>query len=765
MPSSSATMRVIKRNGTTEDVNYHKITTRLKKLCTAKMLRTVDIGRVVQSVIRDMTTDMPTAEIDKLCASVCAQQQLVHPDYGTLAARVHMSNWHKETDGTCAAWLDSADTEGLGLRPEFVAYVREHRAALDAMMRHDRDEMYDFFGLSTMQKLYCARTTTRLVERPQHMWLRVACVVTAYPEDMEIVRETYEALSTQQYTHGSPTLFNAGLTNQMASCFLLSVEDSIESIFSTLKNAAHISKYGGGLGLHISSVRGKGQPIGSSSGRTDGILPMLKVWNSMTSYVNQSGRRKGACAVFLEPHHPDLLEFLEMRRPGGDDDLRNRDLFSALWVSDLFMQRVEENGTWSFFDPYVCPDLQDAYGDAYTSAYLEHEMAGRFVKQMPAIEVWNAILQAQIESGQPYMSFKCSINRKSNQKNVGTIRGSNLCNEIVEYTSPDEIAVCTLASMGLPRFVVRDPHTGETSIDEDDLGRVTRIAIRNLDTCIDVNMYPVPEAERSNRRHRPVGLGAQGLADVLFDLGIPFDTQEAVDVSERLARCMYYHAIDESCRLAQAKGAYPTFEGSPASKGLLQPDLWGVPPGGEYDWAGLRDRVKTHGLRHSLCIAYMPTASTASIFGNTEAIEPITSLAYVRRTLSGEFTCVNHRLVRDLVDRHLWTESVRRQIVSSGGSIRDIEAIPESVRRLYVTAYDIKQKWVMDHMLVRGPYTCQSQSCNVFMDRPTFKKLTASHFYAWRRGAKTSMYYLRSKPAAKAQPVAIESNSCINCSG
>lgn len=750
-------MRVIKRSGATEDVNYHKITTRLKKLCSAAMLRHVDVGRVVQAVVRDMSAEMHTADIDKLCASVCATQQLVHPDYGLLAARVQMSNWHKETQAGVSAWLDHA--EALGLRPEFVAYVQRHRDQLDAMLAHDRDDLYDFFGLCTMQKLYCARTTAALVERPQHMWLRVAIVVTGYPEDVEVVRETYDALSLHQYTHGSPTLFNAGLTNQMASCFLLSVEDSIESIFSTLKNAAHISKHGGGLGLHISSVRGKGQPIGSSSGRTDGILPMLKVWNSMTSYVNQSGRRKGACAVFLEPHHPDLMEFLEMRRPGGDEDLRNRDLFMALWVSDLFMQRVQDGGIWSFFDPFMCRDLQDAYGDEYTRLYEAYEAQGKYVKQVPAMDVWNAILQAQIESGQPYMSYKCSINRKSNQQNVGTIRGSNLCNEIVEYTSPDEIAVCTLASVGLPAFVRKG------RIDYDDLGRVTRIAIRNLDTCIDVNMYPVEEAERSNQRHRPVGLGAQGLADVFFELGLPFDSEEALDVTERLAACMYYHAIDESCRLAQEKGAYPTFEGSPASKGLLQPDLWGVTPVDGYDWEGLRQRVTKHGLRHSLCLAYMPTASTASIFGNTEAMEPISSLAYVRRTLSGEFTCVNHRLVRELVRRHLWTEAVRRQIVSSGGSVRNIEVIPEEVRRLYPTAYDIKQKWVMDHMLRRGPYTCQSQSCNVFMERPTFQKLTASHFYAWRRGAKTSMYYLRSKPAAKAQPVVVESNSCINCSG
>jgi ribonucleoside-diphosphate reductase alpha subunit len=628
------------------------------------------------------------------------------------------------------------------------------------MMQHDRDKDIDFFGLSTMQKLYCCRCGDTLVERPQHMWLRVAIVVTAYPEDLMVVKETYDALSLQQYTHGSPTLFNAGVSNQMASCFLLSVEDSIESIFGTLKNAAHISKYGGGLGLHVSAVRGKGQPIGSSSGRTDGLLPMLKVWNSMTSYVNQSGRRKGACAVFLEPHHPDLMEFLDMRQPGGDEDLRNRDLFMALWVSDLFMRRVEQNGIWSFLDPYVCPDIQDAYGDEYARLYEAYEREGKVVRQLPALDVWNAILQAQIESGQPYMSYKCSINRKSNQQNVGTIRGSNLCNEIVEYTSPDEIAVCTLASVSLPAFVK------DARLDEEALGRVTRIAIRNLDACIDANMYPVEEATRSNMRHRPVGLGAQGLADVFFEMGLPFDSEAALDVTEKAAACMYYHALDESCRLAREKGAYPTFQGSPASKGLLQPDLWGVTPHPDYDWDGLRARIREHGIRHSLCIAYMPTASTASIFGNTEATEPISSLAYVRRTLCGEFTCVNHRLVRDLVQRGLWTDTMRRQITGNGGSLRGIEAVPDDVKRLYVTAYDIKQKWVMDHMLRRGPYTCQSQSCNVFMDQPTYKKLTASHFYAWRRGAKTSMYYLRSKPAAKAQPVmAVESNSCINCSG
>jgi len=748
-------MVVIKRNGSKQAVNFNKITRRLRQLSWG--LESIDVARITQIVIRDMSQSMPTSRIDLLAATTCVAHALEKPEYGVLGARLVLSNWHKQTPGDPTIAWDRMRDRGI-LNERFVHFYTTHRRELRNMVDYKRDYLFDYFALSTLQKLYCSRIDGVTIERPQDMWLRVASVVGGY--DMNRVMDTYDSLSNLEYIHGSPTLFNSGMAHQqLASCYLQTMGDSIESIYDTLKKTALISKNGGGIGLSIGSVRSKGMPIRGTNGRTDGLVKMLRVFNETVCYVDQSSRRKGAMATFLDVTHPDLYEWLGLKLPGGEEGARCRDLFYALWIPDIFMDRVQSGGSWTFMDPDACPDLQDLYGDEFTSRYLAYEREAdpkKCIRTVNAAEVWRRILDTQMQTGMPYMSYKDHINRKSNQQNIGTIRNSNLCNEIVQYCSEDEVSVCTLASISLPSCV----KNGE--FDYNTLRRITRLACRNLDTTIDQNMYPIIEAERSNMRHRPIGLGVQGLSDALLDMGIPFDCEQALEVSRKIAAVMYHTALDTSADLARVHGPYESFDGSPASRGKLQPHLWNIDPYCGLEWTELIDKIEMHGLRNSLSIAMMPTASSATVLMNTESTELVTSFVYVRRTLAGEHTCIYKRLVDALIRRGLWTHDVRQHILANDGSIQSHPKIPDDLKRLFKTAYDIKQKWVVDHALARAPYVCQSQSMNIFMKQPSYQKLTNLHMYAWKNGLKNSLYYLRMPAASKAQQITVD--ACLNCS-
>lgn len=1010
-------MRVVKRDGTSEEVAFDKISARIRKLMGGK-LANVDIAKVTSLVVTSMHDGISTSKIDELAAEACVSLLTEHPEYGSLASRILVSNWHKSTTDDV---LETFEQLASVLSVEFLETVREHAQEFQSMLDYKRDYDFDYFAIKTLEKIYCGRVNGVLVERPQHMYLRVA--IALHGKDLKKVKETYTLLSKKKFTHASPTLFNAGLkVQQLASCFLGHVGDSLGEICDSWRDISHISKLGGGIGVHVHAVRSKGAPIRSTNGTSDGIIPMLRVKNSIVSYVNQcfvpdttiftskglrriedmspgnrvltrdgtfkavrevfarhveneptlsisvksgcepvectlvhdifarksggspgfyqakdlevgdivaypipvdvhplaesenlpschergedfakrflndledvylglskeqtkafvlgalqsctvelegpddssfvairhedthvlailwylllrlgvlaargkgwlklpahpivrsiasvvptaacefeerdgmlwtpiekieskrftgnvydlsveqnhnyttgcglvhnSGRRKGSMAVYLSPHHPDVMDFLELRRPGGDENMRCRDLFLAMWVPDLFMKRVEEDGEWSLFDPFQTPGLDDLCGAEYEALYFKYESEGLAKKTVKARDVWNAILRSQIETGTPYMLYKDSCNQKSNQKNLGTIKCSNLCSEILEYTSREETAVCNLASISLPAFVKQDTKT----FDFADLLKVTKVAAKNLDRVIDVNVYPIPQAERSNLRHRPIGIGVQGLADVFVMMRMPFDSPEASALNKKIFATMYFAAIEASAELAAEHGPYESYSGSPASQGFLQYDLWNVipEPGGHLDWQALKKKVSKHGLRNSLSIAVMPTASTAQVFGNNESIEPFTSLLYTRRTLAGEFVVINKYLVDDLVAFGLWTPALKDEIISKNGSIQSIQAIPQHIRDLYKTAWDLSQKSIIDQAADRGPYVCQSQSLNLFVAEPTYPKLTSMHFYAWRRGLKTGMYYLRSKPASSAKKITLApSSECLMCS-
>lgn len=775
--SEHVNMRVEKRDGSFEEVCFDKISRRLKSLSWAFDSRKIDYGSLVREVVVNMSDQMKTEDIDRLAASVCVNHQLEASEYDILATRLLISNLHKQTDtDVLKTYRKIKDV----LDPSFYAFVETNADALQEMICYERDYDYDYFGASTITRLYCAKKDGVAVERPAHVYLRTACVVTKF--DLERTRHVYDMLSRKHAVFGSPTLFNSGMKmQQVASCFLLEMHDSIEGIFDTFHEMARISKLGGGIGVFAGNVRSRGAPITSTNGRTDGLLPMVRCVNSIAQYVNQSSKRKGAVAVYLGVDHPDLMDILDIRRPGGDENLRARDLFLGLMISDLFMSRLETGGTWSFFDPFECPGLPDAVGDEYVALYEGYESAGKAKKTMPAKDVFNAIIRAQIESGIPYILYKDAINLKSNQRNLGTIKTSNLCAEIVQYTSPEETAVCNLGSICLPAFV----RVEDGTIDYDALMGTARQMTRCLNNVIDINHYPCEKAKTSNMRHRPIGLGIQGLADVFVRLGISFDSERAVELSRKLAAAIYYASVDESAALAQEEGPYSTYAGSPMSLGQMQFDLWGVQPDPDFAWSVLKDKVKTHGVRNSLNIAIMPTASTAQICGNIEAAEPITSLVYVRRTLAGEHVCVYKHLVNDLTNRGLWTEDLRNEIVNANGSIQGIRSIPDEIKRLYVTAYDIKQRWIIDHAVARGPYVCQTQSMNIFMAKPSASQVAKSHRYGHARGIKTGVYYLRTKSAVNGAQVSRshttnnqtltggkapdhdseEDSVCLNCSG
>jgi ribonucleoside-diphosphate reductase alpha subunit len=742
---NSFKMFVEKRNGRKVRVNFQNVAKRLKSLMArapALLPATVDVDRVSQRVIGMIADGMKTSEIDGLLATTLIGLQSIHPDHGVLSSRVVVSSLHKETPETATkAW----DAMGDVLNDEFKAFVHTYGESIDEMIDHDRDYLFDYFGISTMMKLYCSRINGRIMERPQYVYARVAAVVCGY--DMNRFRDMYDILSTHKAIFGSPTLFNSGMKiQQCASCFLLKMDDSIDGIFQTFSDMAKVSKNGGGIGVHIGDIRSRGSKITSTNGSTDGVVPMLKVLNSIATYVNQSNKRKGAIAAYIDVHHPDVLDVIELRRPGGEESTRARDIFTALMINDLFMKRVEEDGTWSFFDSKECPGLTDNIGVAYEELYKLYENDGKARKTMRARDVMKRICVAQIESGVPYIIYKDAANKKSNQKNIGVLKTSNLCAEILEYTDPGEISVCTLGSICLPKYIQKDG-----TLDITELRRVTKIMTRALDTVIDKNSYPTDKASRSNIRHRPIGLGLQGLYDALISMRVPFDSDDAVSFSERVSALIYHASISESVCMAKEKGAYETFEGSPASNGLLQYDLWERNPwneDGSLDWEALKRDIREYGLRNSLNIAIMPTASTAQICGNVEACEPITSLYYVRRTLAGEFPCLYGPLVNELIERGLWTDDMRQKIIMNEGSIQNIDDIPDDMKDLYKNAYDIKQKWIIDHASARGAYVCQSQSMNTFFTNPSVKQIQKCHTYAWKKGLKTGQYYLRGKAAA-----------------
>jgi ribonucleoside-diphosphate reductase alpha subunit len=743
-------MQVIKRSGKREEVSFDKITARLRKLSYGLDTTFVNFIEVSKKVIMGLYDGVTTVELDNLAAETAATMATIHPDYALLAARIAVSNLHKESDKSFSKVMNdlfhyidpkTGDRAGL-ISEETYKIIQKNQARLDSAIIHDRDFEFDYFGFKTLERSYLMRMNGKVAERPQHLYMRVA--VGIHGNDIDSAIETYNLMAERWFIHATPTLFNAGTPKpQLSSCFLLSMmDDSIGDIFETLQRCALISQSAGGIGLSIHNVRATGSYIKGTGGTSNGIVPMLRVFNDAARYVDQGGgKRKGAFAIYLEPWHADIFEFLDLKKNHGKEEMRARDLFYAMWICDLFMERVKVDGDWSLFDPNEAKGLFDVYGGEFEAMYHKYEKEGLARKVVKAREVWNAILESQIETGTPYILYKDAANKKSNQKNLGTIRSSNLCTEILEYTSKDEVAVCNLASLALPKFV----ENGTFNFQK--LYEMTRVVTKNLNKVIDVNYYPIPEARNSNMRHRPIGLGVQGLADAFIMLRLPFDSAEAKQLNKDIFETIYFGAMTESNALAEKLGHYETFQGSPLSKGEFQFDMWGVPSSNRWDWSGLREKVMKIGVRNSLLLAPMPTASTSQILGNNECFEPYTSNLYTRRTLSGEHIVVNKHLMRDLVRLGLWDEEMREMIMACNGSVQTIEIIPEEIRNLYKTAYEISQKVIIDMAADRGAFICQSQSLNVFMESPTFAKLSSMHFYSWSKGLKTGMYYLRSKAA------------------
>jgi len=755
-------LQVVKRNGEKEDVRFDAIQEKLTKLSEGLNPKWIDPGTVTKLVIEGLYDGVTTAELDELSAETAASLASQHPDYSKLAARICVDNLHRSTKGVFSEVIadlrNYVDPESGKHAPlisqEVYDIVMENKEKLDAYLDYQRDHNYDYFGYKTLERSYLLRLDGNVAERPQHMLMRVS--IGIHHNDIEKALKTYDLMSEGWFTHATPTLFNSGTPKpQMSSCFLLTMQDdSLDGIYDTLKQCALISKSAGGIGLSIHQIRSKGSYIKGTNGYSNGLVPMLRVFNDTARYVDQGGgKRKGSIAIYLEPWHPDIFEFLDLRKNHGKEEMRARDLFYALWTPDLFMQRVEDNAEWSLFCPNECPDLHDSYGKEFEALYTKYEAEGRARKTIKARELWDAVTQSQIETGTPYMLYKDACNIKSNQKNLGTIRSSNLCTEIVEYTAPDEVAVCNLASIALPKFV--DMENG--SFDHEKLYEVTYHATGNLNRVIDVNYYPVKEAENSNMRHRPIGLGVQGLADTFAMLKMPFDSDQARVLNRDIFETIYYAACSASLDLAKQDGAYSSFAGSPASQGLLQPDLWGVTEhSGRWNWDSLKSEIMEHGMRNSLLVAPMPTASTSQILGNNECFEAFTSNLYLRRVLSGEFIVLNKHLVRDLIDRNLWSLEIKDQILLNKGSVQNIDGIPDDIKALYKTTWEISQKVIIQLAADRGAYIDQSQSLNIHMIDANPAKVTSMHFYGWRLGLKTGMYYLRTKAATDAIQFTVE---------
>ena len=743
-------MQVVKRSGKKEDVSFDKITARIKKLVYGLDPEHINYIEICKKVIQGLYDGVTTQELDNLAAETAASMATQHPDYNILAARISISNLHKSTKKSFSStikdlfeYIDPKTGQKANLISEDTyRIIQKYKSVLNSAIVYDRDFSFDYFGFKTLERAYLLRIDGNIVERPQHMIMRAA--IGIHGEDIDAAVETYNLISEKWFIHATPTLFNAGTPRpQLSSCFLLSMtDDSIPGIFETLSRCAKISQSAGGIGLSIHNIRAKGSYIKGTGGYSNGLVPMLRVFNDTARYVDQGGgKRKGAFAMYLEPWHADVLDFLDLKKNHGKEEQRARDLFYAMWIPDLFMQRVKDGGDWSLFCPNECPDLHETYGGEFEALYHKYEQEGRARKTIKAQDLWFKILESQTETGTPYMLYKDAANKKSNQKNLGTIRSSNLCTEIMEYTSPDEVAVCNLASISLPKFV------NDKEFDFQKLYEITRVVTRNLNKIIDVNYYPIDEAKNSNLRHRPIGIGVQGLADAFMLMRYPFDSVEARKLNKDIFETMYFAAMSESCAIAEKDGTYSSYEGSPVSQGIFQYDMWGETPSNRWNWDELKAKVAKYGIRNSLLLAPMPTASTSQILGNNECFEPYTSNIYSRRTLSGEFVVINRHLFKDLVELGLWNEEMKEQLIASNGSVQNIDAIPQSLKELYKTVWEISQRTIIDMAADRGAYICQSQSMNLFVESPNFKKLTSMHFYAWQKGLKTGMYYLRSKAA------------------
>ena len=748
-------MLVIKRDGRKESVKFDKITARIDKLSYGLNTDFVKTIEIAKKVIDGLYDGVSTQELDELAAETAATLTTKHPDFATLAARIAVSNLHKTTSKSFSSTMKRLYTyvnpktgeNASLLSKEVYGVINKNAALLDSSIIYDRDFSYDYFGFKTLEKSYLLRLDGKVIERPQHMLMRVA--IGIHMDDIDSVLETYNLLSEKWFTHATPTLFNAGTPKpQLSSCFLLTMkEDSIDGIYDTLKQCAKISQSAGGIGLSIHNVRGTGSYIKGTNGVSNGIIPMLRNFDMTARYVDQGGgKRKGSFAIYIEPWHSDIFEFLQLKKNHGKEELRARDLFYAMWIPDLFMKRVESNEDWSLFSPDEAKNLHETYGEEFEKLYEKYEKEGKARKTVKAQDLWFEILEAQIETGNPYILYKDAANKKSNQKNLGTIKSSNLCTEIIEYTAPDEVAVCNLASIALNKFVKDD-----LTYDHQKLYEITKVITKNLNKVIDVNYYPVEEARNSNMRHRPIGIGVQGLADTFILMRHAFDSPEAKQLNAEIFETIYFAAMESSMEIAQKEGPYKTYQGSPVSKGIFQFDMWGVVPSSKrWDWTKLKREVKKHGVRNSLLLAPMPTASTSQILGNNECFEPYTSNIYTRRVLSGEFIVVNKHLLKDLIKLNLWDENMKDTLMAANGSIQDIKEIPDDIKLLYRTVWEVSQKSIIDMAADRGAYICQSQSMNIHMQDANFGKLTSMHFHAWKKGLKTGLYYLRTKAAADA---------------
>ncbi|UZC80453.1 V083; CPXV-BR_085 V083 [Cowpox virus] len=771
-------MFVIKRNGYKENVMFDKITSRIRKLCYGLNMDHIDPIKIAMKVIQGIYNGVTTVELDTLAAEIAATCTTQHPDYAILAARIAVSNLHKETKKLFSEVMEDLFNyvnPKNGKHSPIISsiamdVVNKYKDKLNSVIIYERDFSYNYFGFKTLEKSYLLKINNKIVERPQHMLMRVA--VGIHQWDIDSAIETYNLLSEKWFTHASPTLFNAGTSrHQMSSCFLLNMmDDSIEGIYDTLKRCALISKMAGGIGLSISNIRASGSYISGTNGTSNGIIPMLRVYNNTARYIDQGGnKRPGVMAIYLEPWHSDIMAFLDLKKNTGNEEHRTRDLFIALWIPDLFMKRVKDDGEWSLMCPDECPGLDDVWGDEFERLYTQYEREKRYKSIIKARVVWKAIIESQIETGTPFILYKDACNKKSNQQNLGTIKCSNLCTEIIQYADANEVAVCNLASVALNMFVI------DGRFDFFKLKDVVKVIVRNLNKIIDINYYPIPEAEISNKRHRPIGIGVQGLADAFILLNYPFDSLEAQDLNKKIFETIYYGALEASCELAEKEGPYDTYVGSYASNGILQYDLWNVVPSDLWDWESLKDKIRTYGLRNSLLVAPMPTASTAQILGNNESVEPYTSNIYTRRVLSGEFQVVNPHLLRVLTERKLWNEEIKNRIMADGGSIQNTN-LPEDIKRVYKTIWEIPQKTIIKMAADRGAFIDQSQSMNIHIADPSYSKLTSMHFYGWSLGLKTGMYYLRTKPASapiqftldkdKIKPSMLcDSEICTSCSG
>jgi ribonucleoside-diphosphate reductase alpha chain len=789
------TMFVTKRNGEVQEIAFDKIKERIKKLCTEFNIRDINQTTLCIKVIDQIYNYISTTKLDELTAEQCAYSASNHPDYAILAGAVIVSNHHKNTEASFWNVVQRLNRETDILHPEFFQFVQQHHVDYEAMIDYSRDYLIDYFGFKTLEKSYLLKVNGEAVERVQHMWMRVA--IQIHGDNLPLVKETYDLMSTKKMIHATPTNFNSGSKYpQLSSCYLVALEDdSLDGIFNTLKDCASISKWAGGIGLHIHNLRSNGALIHSTGGKTNGIVPMLKVFNDTAKYINQGGKRNGSFAIYLEPWHADVEAFLEMKKTHGDEETKARDLFYALWVPDLFMQRVQSDGMWSLFCPSTAPGLSEVYGAEFVDLYTRYEESGVAKKQIPARSLWLKILTAQMETGTPYLLYKDACNAKSNQKNLGTIKSSNLCTEIIEYSDPTETAVCNLASIVLPSFVK------DGVFDHEELHRIAKILTVNLNKIIDLNFYPTEKTRKSNFRHRPIGIGVQGLADAFILMNLPYHSADAAALNRDIFETIYHAAVEQSCELAKEReewwavsggrfesvrtgytydetpglsreqkhksflreeiisskrGAYSTFDGSPASQGILQFDMWGVTPSSRYDWDALKQTVQQYGMRNSLLVAPMPTATTSQILGYNECFEPLTSNIYTRRTLAGEFILANKYLMRELIDLGLWNERMKQNIIANKGSIQHIATIPEHIRNKYKIVWEIPMKHLIDMSADRGAFICQSQSLNLWMEEPTFNKLTSMHMYSFNKGVKTGIYYLRRKAKHQAQQFTVE---------